>query len=166
MAKEYGHTWTLFIQWWKYKWSQKYEHCIECWLVKFKHKGRWLCTSCWEKERDKDPKRKAVKYKAWHKWHVANKPRKPREEWEPMGTKKRLTPEQKKEYQKAWYQKWKEPIIILNKWRIWAKKWLILPLYKGRPIPFEIWPRMDDETYEEYKERMRKFDLVVKFINK
>lgn len=167
MAKAYGHTKTLFIQWWKYKWSFKYEHCISCGKVEKPHKWRWLCTRCWDKERDKNTKRKQQKYNVWHKWHITNKPRKPREEWKPMGTKKRITLEQKKEYQRQWYQKWKEAIMILNKWRIWSKKWIILPLYKWKPIPFDIWPRDDKiETYEEYKERVRKFDVVKQFIDK
>ena len=165
--KAFWHTKTLFIQAGKYKWSYKHDHCIECWQTKFKHKWRWLCTSCWDKKRDKNPKRKEVKYKAWHKWHIINKPKKPREEWKPMWTKKRLTSEQRKKYRKNWYRKWKEAIIILNKWRIWSKRWLQLPMYKWYSIPFDIWPRNDKiESYEEYKERARKFLIVKNYINK
>lgn len=165
MAKEFGHTGTLFIQAWKYKWSYRHEHCIKCWQVKFKHKGRWLCTSCWDKEKDNDPNRKEQKYNAGHKWHVINKPRKPREEWKKRWQKP--TWFYKKEYARQWYQKWKEPIIILNLWRERQKRWIIQPLYKWKPIPFDIWPRDNKiETYEEYKERMRKFQVVKQFVDK
>lgn len=164
--KKYWHTKTLFIQWWKYKWSFKYEHCISCWKVEKPHKWRWLCTSCWDKERDKNPRRKEVKQKARHKWHVTHKPKKPRDEWLPMWPKRFLTEEDKKKYRAEWYQKWKEPIIILNKGRIWERKWIILPKYQWKPIPFDIWPKTKEESYEEYKERMRKYELVKSFIDK
>ena len=67
--KKYWHTWTLFIQAWKYKWSFKYEHCIKCGKCDSKHKGRWLCTKCRDKERDKNKHRKSIKKQAWLKFY-------------------------------------------------------------------------------------------------
>lgn len=163
--KQYWHTWTLFIRAWKYKWSYKYDHCIQCKTCDHKHKWRWLCTSCWDKERNKNPKRKETHRVASMKWKNKNNPKKPREEWKKRWNNKQRTMT-KQEYQKVWYQRWKEAIIILNKWKIWKNKWKILPEYQWYPIPFDIWPRNKEESYEEYKERMRKFDAVKKYINK
>lgn len=71
MAKQFWHTWTLFIQYntGKMKWSYKHDHCIKCGTCNHKHKGRGLCTSCWDKQRDKDPKRLRIKRKAGTKYH-------------------------------------------------------------------------------------------------
>ena len=162
--KALWHTKTLFIQWWKYKWSFKFDHCTVCGTCDFPHKGRWLCTRCMDKERAKNPKRREALRKAGEKWHTTNYVRIPREQWKPMWPKP--TGFNQKEYQKEWYQKWKWAIIPLTKWREWAKKWVRLPLYKWHPIPFDIWPRGKEESYEKYKERMQKFDMIKSFIDK
>lgn len=167
MAKEYGHTKTLFIQWWKYKWSYKYEHCISCGKVDKPHKWRWLCTRCRDKKRDQDPKRKEQKYKACIKWHENNYKRIPREEWKPMGNLKRLTPEQKKEYQHQWYMKNREVIWLLRKWEVRKRKWLptIQILWKHIPY-FDITKPLALERYDEWKKNMELFDKVRKYLNK
>jgi len=162
--KAYWHTKTLFIQAGKYKWAYHYDHCIECWKVDKPHKWRWLCTRCWDKQRDSDPRRKQIKLKASRKF--SEKKRIPLELQKKRWNKWWWTPEDKKAYQKQWHYKWKEAIIILNKWKIWERKWLILPKYKWKPIPFEIWPKWKDEKYENYKERMRKYEVVKSYIDK
>ncbi len=171
--KAYWHTKTLFIQAGKYKWSYKHDHCIECKCVKFKHKWRWLCTSCWEKERDKDPKRKEQKYKAGHKWHTINNPSKPREEWKPMWTKKRLTPEQRKEYQREWARKWSIAINAIRKGATRHKKWLPCVQYMDVFLPFETLSKpfesnftCTEKEYEEWIENIKIFDEVRKYKNK
>lgn len=163
--KAYWHTKTLFIQGWKYKWACKYEHCIECWQTKFKHKWRWLCTSCWEKERDKTERRKEVKYKAWHKWHIENKPKKPREEWKKMWPKP--TGFDRSEYGKQWYQKNREVILLLNKWKVRKRKWLPVIEILGKYIPYinlEKPPTL--KWYDEWKQNQQIFDKIIQFINK
>lgn len=74
MAKKFWQTWTLFIQYntGKMKWSYKHDHCIKCGTCNHKYKGNWLCTSCWDRQRDRDPKRIATKRKAWNKYHKKN----------------------------------------------------------------------------------------------
>lgn len=161
--KQYGHTQTLFIQWGKYKWSYKYDHCVQCGTCKFKHKGRWLCTSCHDKERGKTEKRKEVQYKATMKWHNKNYVRIPPEQHKKKWPKP--TGFDRKAYQKEWYQKRKEFLDILREWKRLEKEWKILPKYKNHPLPFDIWPMWTQESYEDFKKRKEKFDKIKKFID-
>lgn len=163
--KAYWHTWTLFIQWWKYKWACKYENCVSCGKVDKPHKWRWLCTRCWDKERDKDPKRKEIKYKAWHKWHIENKPKKPREEWKQMWP--RPTWFNEKEYKHEWYMNNREVILLLRKWEVRKRKWLptIQILWKHIPY-FDITKPKSLEWYDEWKKNQELFDKVKKFLTK
>jgi len=151
---------TLFIQWWKYKWSYKYDHCTECLTCEFQHKGKGLCTRCHDKKRSNNPIRKEQLLKASRK--ISEKRRIPAE----LHKKKWPKPTwfDQKQYHQEWYQKWKEAILLLRKWVVLQKKWHILPLYKGKPIPFAI-DRWSD-SYEEYKERIRKFEVVKKYLDK
>lgn len=58
----------------KGKWSWKFDRCINCGTTstkgKHRHKGRGLCHSCWDKERDNSAKRQEIKKKAHDKWYV------------------------------------------------------------------------------------------------
>jgi len=147
--KAYWHTKTLFIQWWKYKWACKYDHCINCLKCDKKHKWRWLCTSCWDKERDKNPKRKEIKHKAWMKWHVINKPKKPREEWKKMWPKP--TWFDQIQYKKDWYRMNREPILLLRKWESRKKKWL--PCIEYRAPKRTVYLPFDDliKNYKQFE---------------
>ena len=35
----------------KKRWSRKFEECIKCKKIKFKHKGNGLCLRCFDKKR-------------------------------------------------------------------------------------------------------------------
>ena len=171
--KNAWHTKTLFIQWGKYKWACKYDHCVECKTCTSKHKWRWLCTKCWDRNRDNDPKRKEIKYKAWHKWHTINKPRKPREEWKPMWQKPFLSLEDKKKYMHEWYIKWRDAILTIKKWVIRKKKWLPYVEYMGYPLPFETLSKpfdinqtCSDEVVDKWRSDMILFDKVREYLNK
>ncbi len=169
--KKFGHTKTLFIQWLKYKWACHYDYCIECKWVKFKHKGRWLCTSCWDKERANNPKRIEIRQKAWKKWHEINKPRKPREEWEKMWPKP--TWFDQKEYRKEWYNKWKVAILSLNRWAVRKKNWLPYIEYLWKPLPFESLAKPFDKNmtctqkeYDKWKNNVALFEKIKKYLTK
>lgn len=168
--KEFWHTKTLFKQWWKYKWSLKYNYCIECKTCDSIHKGRWLCTKCWDKERNKNPKRKLQKYKSHIKHY---------------------------DYARIFNTKWfrtriddiltnyardkKNQITAnLNRKEIWSikkrikrrlDKWLpclkIIINWKIRYLPFEdlIKPK-DINLYEEWKEKDKQFKILKKYYDK
>jgi len=84
---------------------------------------------------------------------------------QPIYTQEELKERRKEAYRK-WYGEWKEAILLLRLWVRMKKQGILLPEYKGKPIPFEIWPRNDKaESYEEYKERSRKFDHIKAYID-
>lgn len=53
----------------KGKWAWKYDKCINCSTKKIKHKGRGLCLHCWDKERDKKPRRQIIKKQSHDRWY-------------------------------------------------------------------------------------------------
>ena len=57
----------------KGKWSWRFDRCINCGTTcvkgKHRHKGRGLCLSCWEKERNNSAKRRETKRKAQNKYY-------------------------------------------------------------------------------------------------
>ena len=55
------------------KWACEWSACKECGTTAIKHKGRGLCLRCFDKDRDKNPNRKAVKLKASRKYCKKNK---------------------------------------------------------------------------------------------
>lgn len=169
--KNAGHTKTLFIQWGKYKWACHYDHCTECKGVKFKHKWRWLCTSCTDRKRANDPNRKETRIKASRKFCEKNHI--PLELQKKKWNKWWWTPEDKKAYQKSWYEKWKIAILTMKKWIVRKKKWLPYVEYMGHPLPFEtLWKPFDVNNnvpncvFEKWKSDMILFEEVKKFINK
>lgn len=174
--KAFGHTGTLFIQWGKYKWACRYDHCIACLWVSFKHKWNWLCTSCWDKKRHNNPERIASRKRAWKKWHEINKPKKPREEWAKMWPKPTWLFD-KKAYQKQWYEKNKIYLATIKKWKEWQSKWTPCISYRGYPLPLQDLdkPKVQDnmldsiewkKTINAWKERMQLFDMMRIYIDK
>ena len=174
--KAFGHTKTLFVQAWKYKWSYKYDHCIKCLWVSFKHKWNWLCTSCWDKKRHNNPERISSRKRAWVKWHTINKPRKPREEWAKMWPKPKWLFD-KKAYQKQWYEENKIYLSTIKKWKEWQSKWIPCISYRGYPLPLQDLdkPKICDnaldtiewkKTINAWKERMNLFDIMRIYIDK
>jgi len=173
--KAFGHTKTLFIQWWKYKWACHYDHCIKCLWVSFKHKWNWLCTSCRDKERANDPNRIITRRNASLKWHTTNKPRKPREEWAKMWPKPKWLFD-KKVYQKEWYEKNKVYLVTIKKWKYWQSKWIPCISYRGYPLPLQdldkpwtihdISDREREIRMNAWKERIHLFDIMRIYIDK
>ena len=172
--KAFWHTKTLFIQGWKYKWSYKYDHCIKCLWVQYKHKWNWLCTSCRDKERANDPKRIETRRKAWLKWHKTNKPKKPREEWAKMWPKP--TGFDQKAYQKQWYEENKIYLATLKKWKQFVERWIPCISYRGYSLPLadldkpgtihEISNERRETIMREWRERMKLFDMMRIYIDK
>lgn len=173
MSKEFWHTWTLFIQAWKFKWSYNYEHCIKCWTVTFKHKWRWLCTSCWEKERDKTKRRQEVKRKAWSKWH---KEHYIYSDWsKKKWPKPFLTKDDKKTYKKEYMRKHRERYKIIKEWKERKEKWLSYLEYNinWKIIYLPFWDLVKPNCttnnmylYDEWKEKIRKFNIIKNFYEK
>ena len=156
--KIHWHTKTLFLQWNKYKWSIKYDHCIKCKTCDYKHKGRWLCTRCIDKERYAKPKRKEVLRKSALKWS--------RQHTEEEKIRKNLI-------QKKYYLKNKEVLQLILKARRRVQRWLpclqIIIKWKTRYLPFESLEKPTTVThtdYEQWKENQRAFDLIRSFYNK
>ena len=163
--KKYWHTKTLFIQrWnWKYKWSYKYDHCIECGKCDKKHKWKWLCTRCRDKKRDNNQKRKEQKYKAWLKYHQKN--------YNPVIEKKeRIKTFDIKSYRKIRYNKNKELIKLKLKTQRMIKKWLscmqMIIKWKIYFLPFTEMIEKPCITgnnfklYNERKEQQKQFILI------
>ena len=174
--KRYWHTNTLFIEWWKYKWSRKYDTCICCKSPKKPHKWNWLCIACFDKQRAK--KRKwALKRQAWKCYYknrllyiltTAKDPRKKR--WQkPTGF-------DYKKYRKEWYRKNRE--VMLLKWEVARRREKGLPClkafikWKEVYFPFEWIPdkpyanNPNSVTWEDYEKVKRQYDLLYNWYNK
>lgn len=154
MVKAHWHTWTLFIQGGKYKWSQKYDYCQSCGRCDFKHKWNGICTSCTDKIRAKNPERKKVLKKSNSKW-IAKKP------------------EVFLEYQKEWHAEYntknKEVINLLRKWERHRKSWKPILQIERKAIPFMeiVKPNvLSDREYKQWKENNRIFTEVKLFLEK
>lgn len=152
--KAFWHTKTLFIQAGKYKWSYNHDHCTECGTCKFKHKGNWLCTSCTEKKRFKDPKRKLVLEKSNNLWIENNR-------------------KQFNEYQKQWHKEYheknKEAINLLRAGLRHQKAGKPVIIVMGKPIPFMelIKPNSTlDPRYAEWKKNDELFLKLKNFLEK
>ena len=177
--KRYWHTNTLFIEWWKYKWSRKYDTCVCCKSPKKPHKWNWLCIACFDKQRAK--KRKwALKRQTWKCYyknrllHILTTIKDPRKKpWvKPTGFNQ-------KEYRKQWYQKNKE--IMLLKWEVARRREKGLPClkafikWKEMYFPFENIEKPDTlhsqnpkiwEEYEKWRINIEKYDLLYNWYNK
>ena len=177
MAKEYWHTKTLFLQNWKYyKWSYKFDNCQNCWTCDFKHKWRWLCTSCFDKERKVNSKKRLFNLAKQNWKHYYRK----RVELfltktEHKKKKVNFTKEMQVEYKKEWYKKNSERISIIRRWEKRKKKWLpcleyitskktiYLP-FEGLEKPWAIfnWEHFTKE-YLEWKENYRQFNIIFNY---
>lgn len=167
--KKYWHTWTLFIQAWKYKWSYKHDYCVVCWKCDFKHKWNWLCTSCWDKKRDNNERRKEIKRKAGLKYHEQN--------YKPViERKKRVKSFDAKKYRKEWYNKNIEALKLKAKaYRMMKKGIQCLKMiinWKEKYFPFEwliekpttTWNKFKE--YDQWKEQQRQFIILKKYYEK
>lgn len=168
--KQYWHTKTLFIKAGKYKWSYKYNHCIKCWTCDHKHKWRWLCTSCWDKQRYNTPKRKEVRAKASQRFCEKN--RIPRDQWKKMWPKPKWLYNEE-EYKKQWYND-NRPALLL----MWKAKRLIqsgkpvmqmMIKWKTRYLPFETLEKpkaMTDPRYNQWKKNNEEFQILMRYWKK
>lgn len=176
MSKEYWHTGTLFYENWKYRWSYKYTHCIRCWTCDHKHKWRWLCTSCADKERSKKTNRKKVRKIAKTKYFI----KKRIFHWLETPEKKKtwpdkfLTEKDKILYKKSYYQKNKEIIKLISKAYRMEKRgenpMKIIIKWKTRLLPF-VWlmekpSYTEEEKYEEWKKEQEIFLKLKKYYEK
>ncbi len=179
MAKNFWHTKTLFIDSnWKYKWSYKNDFCINCKTCKFKHKWRWLCTSCFEKERKtKSNKRKFNLKKQNTKFYVKSRVLHYLNKKEDLRFRKRRSNFNEKEYKKKYYIDNLERLKLQSKTHRRLKKWLpclkIIVNWKDKFLPFESLDKPSQynnlnysEEYDEWKEKIRQFDLLVNFWKK
>ena len=145
--KAHGHTGTLFIQAWKYKWSYDHEHCTECGKCDFKHKSKWLCTRCYDRKRSKSPARQKVLEGNRKRWAEKNK-------------------EAFKEYQNKWhtqyYHKNKEAIDLLAKGRRYKKAGKPILIVHGKPIPFMELEKPPTTTHPRYAEWKRNDEIFWK----
>jgi len=164
--KSYWHTWTLFIQAWKYKWSFKFDNCVKCWTCNSKHKWRWLCIKCWDKEREKSPKRKEIKRKARIKYH--------KKTYTPViERKKRVKTFDVKKYQKEWRLKNQEALKLKEKAYRMVKKGVqclkMIINWQEKHFPFEwliekpttTWNKFTE--YEKRKQQQKEFDILKKY---
>lgn len=167
--KDKWHTWTLFFKGWKYRWSYKYEHCIECWQTNNKHKGHWLCTYCHEKARTDSPirqrQKKIIRARHYYRYRVdlfLNKPA-PIKRWRV----KVLTREERLQQQKDWYKRNSPRISLQKQIKTRLKKWLpcMQIVIKGetRYLPFESLEKPSTTTndnYEQWKEDIENFKIL------
>ena len=134
--------WTKFIQWWKIKWSYKFDKCIICWTCKHKHKGRWLCTSCWDKERIKNPKRKESVLKA------------------------------SKKHSNKYYYENRKVLLLLNKTKNRMKSWKpclqLMVNWQMRYLPFETLqrPKTTSPEFKIWQQNIKDFQILQEYFKK
>lgn len=177
--KKFWHTKTLFIQAGKYKWSYKHFHCIVCWMVEYPHKGKWLCTSCFDKERVKNKKRKNKVKLASIKFHIKKRILSKLTAKERVYNEK-MTREDRLQYQKEWYQEIKEKNIeiIRLKWKIQRMKKSWKPMltmrlwWKTCYFPFAWVPekpfhsKFDTQEWKEYETIRKQYDILYRYYTK
>ena len=174
MSKKYWHTWTLFLQNWKYyKWSYKFDYCIECKNCDSKHKWNWLCTSCWDKNRQNNARRKITRKIAWIRFSYR------RRVLHRLITKqriyKKLDPDILKENRNKTIQKWidknREVINLQNKVYRRKRKWLpclkIIINWKDRFLPFESLEKpatvFQNPKYDKWKKEQKEYDILINY---
>jgi hypothetical protein len=151
-----GHTKTLFITAWKYKWSYKYEHCIICWTCDRLHKGKWKCTACFERLRTKNKILKNNNQVAYQK-KIKDNP-----EFKIYKTKKA----------KEYYQRNKQAICIINRGKRRKEKDLpcmvLILNWKQAYLPFESIekPKFAYQDYSEYKKKIKELIAVQTYLKK
>ena len=169
--KAYGHTKTLFIQAWKYKWSYKHDFCISCKNVSSKHKWKWLCTKCFDKNRREDSKRLFNLAKQNWKYYYKTRILMFLEKTEHKKKALNFTKEDQKIYQKEWYTINREAILLKWKADRMKKRWETVLIafikWKERYFPFTniTRPPMWHDMIE-YREKDRQYILLRQFYNK
>lgn len=163
--KKYWHTGTLFIQWWKYKWSYKYEHCIWCGQCDKKHKWNWYCINCFDKQRKKKNPKRIINLKfQWLRHYYKKRVLLFLEKKE---RKKKIKTFDVISYRKQWYLKNKERVKLEKKWNqeklLWNNVLEIITKKKTIYIPFMQLQKDYCNSYEEYKENQRKYNLILEF---
>jgi hypothetical protein len=156
--KKYWHTKTLFLQNWKYyKWSYKYNHCIVCGTCNHKHKWKWLCTSCFDKQRYNDPKRIITRKKISNNYYLKSKT---------DIIKKEKIYNNIKKYQ----EKNKEILRLLRLVRYKKNRWYKIMEYninwKIKYLPFETLEKPkthNDKNYNKWQQDIKDFELLKKY---
>lgn len=152
----------FFVKWWKMKWSYKYDKCIKCNSFNFKHKWHWLCTSCWDKKRDKNTKRKNQKLQAWNKYYEKNK-----------NTDKEK--ERLRLVARNYYNKNREALKYLQRAKTRIKTWkpcLTLNINdKIISLPFEDLEKPqiykgNEKLFEEFREKENIIDIIREYYDK
>lgn len=169
--KNKWHTGTLFFEHWKYRWSYKFDTCQKCKTVEFPHKWRWLCTSCWDKERGNNKNRKYTKKKAGVKFHIKSKLLKILET--PVKSrKKREKTFDVKIYKREYYERKKPALKLLAKIDRRLKNWKaclkIMINWKERFFPFDWIERpscMTSPDFPKYEEQRREFEILREYYN-
>ena len=165
--KIYWHTKTLFLKWNKYKWSYKYEFCIDCKRCDNIHKWNGRCVKCWDKNRNKSEKRKiknkltSIKYQ--YKTRILK--------WiEQTEKKKKMKVFDEKKYKQEYYQKNKEVLLLIKKWnklkKLWWEFMYIFIWGKMRILPFKTLKKpkpYNKELYEQWRENIKQFSLLKKY---
>lgn len=155
--KQYGHTKTLFIEGWKYKWSRKYDHCQDCKTCDSKHKGNGICTRCTDKRRSYDPVYAEQKRQAKLRYHKRNYQYIPREEWKKFWPKNTLTPDERRAYQRDWMRRSRYIKSFLSTDQIPN-----FPQYKGYTIKLDF----ASGTAKEIEEKTKMFTILKEWIDK
>lgn len=141
----------LFCKWWKKIWSFKFEKCINCWSKNFKHKSKWLCSSCFDKKRFSEKnykeKRKIQNIKYFFKKKIL------------LSLKKMDKKEQISFYEKEVKKMKVEGKVPLQAY-IWGK--IVELPFETLKKPKLLWvdkKRWEErkEIYEKYDEEMRKY---------
>jgi len=130
-------------------WSRKYTECQECKTTNFKFKAKWLCTSCYDKQRFKSPKRKQSLRKSVNKRYYNN-----------QGNEEVL--EVRRADYRRHYNNKREVILLAKKARYKQRNWLPHMIMRvnwiAYPLPFETINSQTDEQYvllKEYYENLQ-----------
>ena len=172
---------TLFVQWWKIKWSYKFQCCIKCNSCDFKHKWRGLCTRCWDKKRDKTRKRIEQKKITKAKWHKDNYKKSISIKdilfyrtniFSILNTKEKLLAD-KRRVSSRYYHKNKDVLNLINTVRRRIKRWKpclkIIINWKDRYLPFESLDKpktFTNKRYDEYILQKKQFKILTDYYNK
>lgn len=143
----------LFLKWWKFIWSFKFEKCINCWTRKFKHKSKGLCTSCFDKKRSEEKEYKKKRKIKDAKYEFKNKIL-----WN-LNKEKNMNKNKKIIFYKKEVEKMKEKWKIPLKMYIWEK--LIELPFENLDRPRLKWTQYSWKK-ERFKEKNDKYEEEIK----
>jgi len=130
-------------------WSRKYTECQECKTTNFKFKAKWLCTSCYDKQRAKKRSRQQQINKAHKKRYYKNQ------------DNQEVLESRRADYRR-YYDKNKEVITLSKKARYRKRNWLPHMIMRVNwieyPLPFETINSNTDEQYvllKDYYENLQ-----------